>query len=72
MNKDSGAGFFTGLILGAVIGLAFGFLYAPQKGEETRRVVKEKVTNIKDSAAQAVKKAGERIKQKAQSVEQET
>jgi gas vesicle protein len=72
MNKDSGAGFFTGLIVGAVIELAVGLLYAPHKGEETRRVVKEKVTGLKDTAAQAARKAGERIKQKVQSGEQET
>jgi gas vesicle protein len=51
MNKDSGAGFFTGLIVGALIGVVVGFLYAPQSGSETRRVVKEKAATLKEGAS---------------------
>jgi len=51
MNKDTGAGFFTGLLVGALIGVVVGFLYAPQSGSETRRVVKEKATSMKEGAA---------------------
>ncbi len=51
MNKDSGSGFFTGLIVGALIGVVVGFLYAPQSGSETRRMVKEKASTLKQGAA---------------------
>jgi gas vesicle protein len=51
MNKDSGAGFFTGLVVGALIGVVVGFLYAPQSGTETRRIVKEKATIMKEKAS---------------------
>jgi gas vesicle protein len=51
MNKDSGAGFFTGLLVGALIGVVVGFMYAPQSGSETRRMVKEKVSGLKEGAA---------------------
>jgi len=51
MNKDSGSGFFTGLLVGALIGVVVGFLYAPQSGTETRRMVKEKVTTLKEGAS---------------------
>jgi gas vesicle protein len=51
MNKDSGSGFLTGLLVGALIGVVVGFLYAPQSGTETRRVVKEKAGALKEKAS---------------------
>jgi len=51
MNKDSGADFFTGLLVGALIGVVVGFLYAPQSGSEARRTVKEKVSTLRQSAS---------------------
>ncbi len=53
MDKDSGSGFFTGLIMGALIGVVVGFLYAPQSGKETRRLVKEKTQVVKEKASKA-------------------
>ena len=41
MNDRNASSFLTGLILGAVVGLAIGFLYAPQSGKETRELLKE-------------------------------
>jgi len=61
MNKDSGAGFFTGLIIGAVIGVALGFLYAPQSGPETRKMVKEKAASVKEAAVKAVGRARKKM-----------
>jgi gas vesicle protein len=59
MNRDSSAGFFTGLIVGALIGGAMALLYAPQSGPETRRMVKEKALEAKEKAAKAVSKIKE-------------
>jgi gas vesicle protein len=59
MNKDSGAGFFTGLIVGALIGVVVGFLYAPQSGTETRKIVKEKAAGLKEGASAAAGKVRE-------------
>ena len=56
MNKDSGAGFFTGLMVGALIGVVVGFLYAPQCGSETRQIVKEKAASLKEKASSTVGK----------------
>jgi len=63
MDKDSGSGFFTGLIMGALIGVVVGFLYAPQSGTETRRLVKEKTAVVKERAS----KAANRVKDVVQS-----
>jgi gas vesicle protein len=51
MNRDSGAGFLTGLLVGALMGVVVGFLYAPQSGSETRRIVKEKAGVLKEKAS---------------------
>ena len=64
MSRDSGAGFFSGLLIGAVIGLAVGFLYAPQPGQETRKLVKEKVASVKDAASKAANKMRETAESK--------
>lgn len=53
MTKDSGSGFFAGLIMGALIGVVVGFMYAPQSGTETRRLVKEKAEIVKERASKA-------------------
>jgi gas vesicle protein len=61
MNKDTSTGFFSGLILGVVIGAAVGLLYAPQPGTETRRMVKEKASEIKEKAVKAASKIKESV-----------
>ncbi|MGA2157623.1 MAG: YtxH domain-containing protein [Dehalococcoidia bacterium] len=67
MNKDAGTGFFSGLIVGAVVGAAIALLYAPQPGTETRRMVKEKALAVKEKAAKALG----RIKESAASMGKE-
>jgi len=46
-GKDTGTGFGIGFLVGAAIGLVIGFLYAPQPGVETRKLVKEKAEKMK-------------------------
>ena len=55
-NAGSTTKFITGLILGAVIGAAVALLYAPQSGRETRRMVKEKASAIKEQASKTINK----------------
>ena len=59
MNKEPNSGFFAGLLIGAVIGLAAGFLYAPLEGQETRRIVKEKAAAMREATARAAGKMRE-------------
>jgi gas vesicle protein len=61
MNKEASTGFFSGLILGAVVGAAVALLYAPQPGTETRRMVKEKALEVKEKAAKAASKIKESV-----------
>ena len=55
-EKDTLGGLGIGLILGAAIGLAIGFLYAPRPGEETREIIKEKAVEARDKATDVIDK----------------
>jgi gas vesicle protein len=54
-NRDASS-FLTGLLVGAVLGVAIGFLYAPQSGKETRELLKEKAEVAKQKAVEVSKK----------------
>ena len=45
-SKDSAPGFAIGFIVGAAIGLATAFLFAPKSGKEIRELLKDKATDI--------------------------
>lgn len=64
-EKEGGSNFLMGFIIGAVAGVAIGFLYAPKSGKETRALLKEKASNvtekIKSSAQEAEKKVREKL-----------
>jgi gas vesicle protein len=50
MNQDNVIGFGIGLITGAVIGGAIALLFAPRTGKETRQIIKDKATEVVDTA----------------------
>jgi gas vesicle protein len=58
-EKDTGASFAIGFLLGAVVGVAVGFLYAPKPGRETRAMLKEKVEVAAEKAKETADKAKE-------------
>jgi gas vesicle protein len=58
-ERNGGSGFATGLIVGAVLGLAIGFLFAPKSGAETRQFLREKAIDAKERATAAVRKVRE-------------
>jgi gas vesicle protein len=60
MDDNSGKDFFIGLLFGAVVGLAIGFLYAPKPGKETREIIKEKVEDWREKASDLVDKVKEK------------
>jgi gas vesicle protein len=60
-DRDSGASFSIGLLLGVAAGVAVGFLYAPKTGKETRALLKEKA----HEAQEKVDELGEKAKEAA-------
>ena len=48
MGKDNGGGFFAGFLLGGLIGAIVALLFAPQPGEETQRVLRDKGIELKE------------------------
>ncbi len=49
MNRDNAIGFGIGLLTGAVIGGVIALLYAPKTGKETRKLIKDKATEVVDT-----------------------
>ena len=58
-ESDGGSKFAIGLIVGAVLGLAIGFFFAPRSGAETRQLLREKAEVVRERATEVAKKARE-------------
>lgn len=51
-DSDDFGSFFTGLIVGGLVGAAVALLMAPQSGEETRNVIRDRGIELKDRAVE--------------------
>ena len=58
-NSDFGA-FLAGFLVGGLVGAAVALLLAPQSGEETRTIIREKSIELKDRAGETVEEARHR------------
>jgi len=58
-DKEGGNNFLMGFILGALAGVAVGFLYAPKPGKETRALLKEKAGEFKEKAGEVINRVKE-------------
>ena len=56
-NEQGGNGFLTGLLVGGIIGVAVGLLYAPRPGTETRAMLMDKTAEARESAAKLMSDA---------------
>lgn len=54
-QKTKTKSFILGTIIGAAVGVVLGVLYAPKKGEETRKELKGKTEDLKGKAKEVVK-----------------
>ena len=68
-EKDTGFSFTVGFILGAVAGVAIGFLYAPKPGKETRALLKEKAEEAREKVTEVAEKAKEEAAEARKRVE---
>jgi gas vesicle protein len=56
-ERDDFGAFLIGFIVGGLTGVMAALLLAPQSGEETREIIREKAIEIKDMAAQNLDEA---------------
>ena len=58
MSDRNGIGMlFVGFLLGALSGAVVALLFAPQSGEETRTLIKDKSIELRDKAQQTAEQA---------------
>ena len=50
-DRDEFGAFLVGFIVGGLTGAVVSLLFAPQSGEETRAIIKEKGIELRDKAA---------------------
>jgi gas vesicle protein len=65
-DRDEFGAFLVGFVVGGLAGAVTALLLAPQSGDETRTVIKEKAIELKDKASDsfddAYDKAGDYVK----------
>ncbi len=68
-TKFSYEDFGLGLALGLVTGSLIALIFAPQSGEDTRRQIANKATDLKDSAEDLIEQAKKSIEETGAKIE---
>ncbi len=56
-DSDEFASFLVGLVVGGLTGAIVSLLFAPQSGEETRALIRDKSIELRDRAAETAEEA---------------
>jgi len=56
-DRDEFGAFLVGFIVGGLTGAVVSLLFAPQSGEETRALIRDKSIEIRDKAAETTEEA---------------
>ncbi|HRN50348.1 MAG TPA: YtxH domain-containing protein [Anaerolineales bacterium] len=51
------SGFLSGLLVGGLVGAAVALLTAPHSGEETRRIIRDRSIELRDTASESLEAA---------------
>ncbi|NJC97014.1 MAG: hypothetical protein C3F07_04635 [Anaerolineales bacterium] len=65
-DRDEFGAFLVGFIVGGLTGAVVALLFAPQSGEETRALIKDKSIELRDKAQQSTEEALARAEATAQ------
>ncbi len=68
-RRNQGGGIMGALkpfLLGALVGAGMALLYAPQRGEQTRAMLRRNATDLQDRAMQTASSVKERLPEQAQ------
>ncbi|HEX6616804.1 MAG TPA: YtxH domain-containing protein [Gemmatimonadales bacterium] len=63
--EDSGGGtgaFAAGVVFGAFLGAAIALMFAPEKGDRTRRRLRKRLQRLREDASEGLERAGERTR----------
>ena len=71
-GKDEASSFFTGFIVGALIGAASALLLAPQSGEETRTQIRERGIELKEKAEETYTEALAKLEATTEDIRKKT
>ena len=71
-GRDEFGAFLVGFIVGGLTGAVVALLFAPQSGEETRAVIKERSIELRDKAAEEAEAAWKRAEEAAEEARQKT
>jgi hypothetical protein len=55
-------GFATGLLVGALLGVGLGMLFAPDRGNATRRRLRKRLAQVRERAADGLETTGKRTR----------
>lgn len=64
-QQKAGFEFFTGLVIGVLVGAALALMLAPQPGTETRQQIKNKSLELKGRAEEGLTEASHAVKEQA-------
>ena len=64
-DRDEFGAFLVGFVVGGLAGAVVALLFAPQSGEETRAMIKDKSIELRDRASQTAEEAIERAEKAA-------
>ena len=62
-DSSSGRSFAVGILLGALVGAGLALLFAPQSGEETRRLIRKKTKRFAREAGDKIDDIRDNVKQ---------
>jgi gas vesicle protein len=65
VSQNTAVAFFTGLMVGTLVGASSALLLAPQSGEAMRHQIKAKSFAIKDEAVEGLTEAGQQVQAQA-------
>ena len=57
-SRGSAGGFASGLIVGALLGATIALLFAPERGDRTRRAVRKRLERLREEAGEELERAG--------------
>lgn len=64
-ERGSARPFVAGLLIGALVGAGIALLFAPQSGEETRRLIRRRARRLAADARDKYEELKERVKRGA-------